>query len=88
MLAVANADEGVQLRISGIEAPIVILGPSTCRNRTNNQIQPYLVGSDAIFTKKLHKALEKSGHKLPVHIEVDTGMDARDHVRRSAEAHR
>jgi len=29
MLGVANADEGVQLRISGIEAPIVILGPST-----------------------------------------------------------
>ncbi|MFA5285920.1 MAG: alanine racemase, partial [Smithellaceae bacterium] len=29
MLGVANADEGVQLRVSGIEAPIVILGPST-----------------------------------------------------------
>jgi len=29
MLGVANADEGVQLRISGIEAPVVILGPST-----------------------------------------------------------
>lgn len=27
MLGVANADEGVQLRVSGIEAPIVILGP-------------------------------------------------------------
>ena len=29
MLGVASADEGVQLRVSGIEAPIVILGPST-----------------------------------------------------------
>mgnify|MGYP001397341336 FL=1 len=29
MLGVANADEGVQLRVSGIDAPIIILGPST-----------------------------------------------------------
>jgi alanine racemase len=29
LLGVANADEGVQLRISGITAPIVILSPST-----------------------------------------------------------
>src|SRR5512136_58585 len=28
MLGVANADEGIQLRVGGIEAPIVILGPS------------------------------------------------------------
>ena len=71
----ANADEGVQLRISGIEAPIVILGPSTAAEI--EQIIKYNLTpsvSDAAFAKKLHKALEKSGHKLPVHIEVDTGM--------------
>ncbi len=75
MLGVANADEGVQLRISGIEAPIVILGPSTVAEI--EQIIKYNLTpsvSDAAFTKKLNKALEKSGHKLPVHIEVDTGM--------------
>ena len=31
MLGVANADEGVQLRVSGIEAPIVILAPPSRR---------------------------------------------------------
>ena len=75
MLGVANADEGVQLRISGIEASIVILGPSTVAEI--KQIIKYNLTpsvSDAAFTKKLQKALEKSGHKLPVHIEVDTGM--------------
>lgn len=75
MLGVANADEGVQLRISGIEAPIVILGPSTAAEI--EQIIKYNLTpsvSDVDFAKKLHKALEKSGHKLPAHIEVDTGM--------------
>jgi len=75
MLGVANADEGVQLRISGIAAPIVISGPSTAAEI--EQIIKYNLTpsvSDADFAKKLHKTLEKSGHKLPVHIEVDTGM--------------
>jgi len=75
MLGVANADEGVQLRISGIEAPIVILGPSTAVEI--EQIIKYKLTpsvSDADFAKFLQKASEKSGHKLPVHIEVDTGM--------------
>ena len=75
MLGVANADEGVQLRISGIEAPIVILGPSTTAEI--EQIIKYSLTpsvSDAAFAKRLNNALAKSGHKLPVHIEVDTGM--------------
>jgi alanine racemase len=75
MLGVANADEGVQLRISGIEAPIVILGPSTPSEI--EQIIKYNLTpsvSDLSFAKKLNNAPAKSGHKLSVHIEVDTGM--------------
>lgn len=75
MLGVANADEGVQLRISGIEAPIVILGPSTVAEI--EQIIKYHLTpsvSDLYFTKKINRTLIKSGLKLPVHIEVDTGM--------------
>ncbi|MCE5212158.1 MAG: alanine racemase [Deltaproteobacteria bacterium] len=75
MLGVANADEGVQLRISGIEAPIVILGPSTTAEI--EQIIKYNLTpsvSDLVFARKLNTALVKSGRKLPVHIEVDTGM--------------
>ncbi|HNY50392.1 MAG TPA: alanine racemase [Smithella sp.] len=75
MLGVANADEGVQLRISGIEAPIVILGPST--DSEIEQIIKYNLTpsvSDLSFAKKLNRALIHSGRTLPVHIEVDTGM--------------
>jgi alanine racemase len=75
MLGVANADEGVQLRISGIDAPIVILGPSTAPEI--DEIIKYNLTpsvSDILFAGQLQKALEKAGHKLPVHIEIDTGM--------------
>ena len=57
MLGVANADEGVQLRISGIEAPIVILGPST--DAEIEQIIKYNLTpsvSDSAFAKKLKSA--------------------------------
>jgi len=75
MLGVANADEGVQLRISGIEAPIVILGPSTAAEI--EQIIKYNLTpsvSDLAFAKRFNAALVRSALKLPVHIEVDTGM--------------
>jgi alanine racemase len=75
MLGVANADEGVQLRISGIDAPVVILGPSTAAEI--DEIIKYKLTpsvSDILFARQLQKALEKAKHKLPVHIEVDTGM--------------
>ena len=75
MLGVANADEGVQLRISGIEAPVVILGPSTAAEIAEiikYNLTPSV--SDMAFAKKLNNALAKSGHKISVHIEVDTGM--------------
>jgi len=75
MLGVANADEGVQLRISGIDAPIVILGPSTAPEI--DEIIKYNLTpsvSDIFFARQLQKTLEKAGHKLSVHIEIDTGM--------------
>jgi alanine racemase len=75
MLGVASADEGVQLRVSGIEAPIVILGPST--ESEIKQIIKYNLSpsvSDLSFARKMQKALANAGAALPVHIEVDTGM--------------
>jgi alanine racemase len=75
MLGVANADEGVQLRVSGIEAPILILGPSTAAEI--GEIIKYNLTpsvSDIHFARKLQRSLQKIGHSLSVHIEVDTGM--------------
>lgn len=75
MLGVANADEGVQLRVSGIEAPVVILGPST-ESEIEEIIKYNLTPSvsDISFTHKLQKAVKKAGGTIAVHIEVDTGM--------------
>ena len=75
MLGVANADEGVQLRISGIDSPIIILGPSTAAEI--DEIIKYNLTpsvSNIFFASQLQKTLEKAGYKLPIHIEIDTGM--------------
>jgi alanine racemase len=75
MLGVANADEAVQLRVSGIAAPILILSPST--NSEINEIIKYnLVPSvsDLNFARELQEKCKKADLRVPIHIEVDTGM--------------
>lgn len=74
-LGVANADEGVQLRVSGINAPIFILSPSTTSEI--EEIVKYSLTpsvSDLGFARELQKRFRKIGVRRPVHIEVDTGM--------------
>jgi alanine racemase len=84
-LGVANADEGVQLRVGGINAPIVILGPAT--DSEINEIIKYNLTpsvSNLRFARELDCRLEKAGMKLPVHIEVDTGMGRGGTIQREA----
>ena len=74
-LGVANADEGVQLRVSGITAPVVILSPAT--DSEIDQIIKYTLTpsvSDLAFAREFQKRAKKAGIRAPVHIEVDTGM--------------
>jgi alanine racemase len=74
-LGVANADEGVQLRVSGITAPIVILSPAT--DSEIDQIIKYNLTpsvSDLDFARELQKRARRAGVQVPLHIEVDTGM--------------
>ncbi|MBE9546975.1 MAG: alanine racemase [Proteobacteria bacterium] len=75
LLGVANADEGVQLRVSGIDAPILILSPATV-SEINEIIKYNLTPSvsDLGFARELQKSYEKMGAMTPIHIEVDTGM--------------
>ena len=74
-LGVANADEGVQLRVGGIEAPILILSPSMGLE-IDEIIKYNLIPSvsDLGFARDLQKKLKKAQAKMPIHIEVDTGM--------------
>jgi len=74
-LGVANADEGVQLRVSGITAPVLILSPST--EQEINEIIKYDLTpsvSDFVFARQLQQSCRKAGVRVPIHVEVDTGM--------------
>ncbi len=84
-LGVANADEGVQLRVGGIDAPVVILSPATepeIREIIKYSLTPSV--SNLEFARQLEKGLEKAGMRLPVHIEVDTGMGRGGTIHREA----
>ncbi len=74
-LGVANADEGVQLRVGGITAPIVILSPSTV-SEISDIIKYTLTPSvsDLAFAGELQKRCQQAGVTACVHVEVDTGM--------------
>ncbi|MEN6318351.1 MAG: alanine racemase [Syntrophaceae bacterium] len=75
VLGVANADEGVQLRVSGIIAPIIILSPSIgseIEEIIKYNITPSV--SDLNFAQELQKKSKKADIRTPIHIEVDTGM--------------
>ncbi|HET6461537.1 MAG TPA: alanine racemase [Syntrophales bacterium] len=75
LLGIANADEGVQLRVSGIVAPILILSPST-GSEIDEIIKYNLMPSvsDINFARELQRKSKKADIRIPIHIEVDTGM--------------
>jgi len=74
-LGVANADEGVQLRVSGITAPILILSPSM-ESEISEIIKYRLIPSvsDVHFARILQHKYMEAGISGPIHIEIDTGM--------------
>lgn len=74
-LAVAVADEGAELRRSGIHIPIVVMNPekSTFDVLFENNLEP------EIYSFNLLKAFVNAAGKLgltdyPIHIKIDTGM--------------
>lgn len=74
-LGVANAEEGIALRLGGIEAPILILSPSLpaeVPGIAEYGLSPTL-SDDTILFPLSQEAL-KAGREITVHIEVDTGM--------------
>jgi alanine racemase len=74
-LGVATVDEGVELRDSGINLPILILSP-TPKNAIKSACENSL---DITISAKSHlhdlaKDLEKCEREARVHLKVDTGM--------------
>ncbi|MBR3771287.1 MAG: alanine racemase [Clostridium sp.] len=74
-LAVANLDEGIQLRSAGIDLPILILGhtpPEFAKTLVQNKITQTVYSFD--YACRLSYALLESNLRLKIHIKIDSGM--------------
>ena len=74
-LAVAYADEGVELRKAGITLPIMVMNaePSTFESIVNNNLEPEIFSFNIL--NEFGNFLKSSGiNYYPVHIKIDTGM--------------
>lgn len=72
---VSNMEEALQLRGSGIEKPILILGytpPEYAGEMIEKNITQTVLGLD--YAAELSRAAGASGGTLKVHIKIDTGM--------------
>jgi Alr-MurF fusion protein len=74
-LAVAIADEGVELRNNGIEVPIVVMNPEEhgFDAMIENRLEPNIYRFELL--EKFDEALRRNAvNNFPVHLKVDTGM--------------
>ena len=74
-LAVAVADEGVDLREAGITANIMIMNPETTSFKMlfDYRLEPE-VFSFSILEQLIHAAEKEGITNFPIHIKLDTGM--------------
>ena len=74
-LCVATVDEGAELRAAGIVAPILNMGPTPAAAAdlaVASALRCCVFDRDGI--ELLAQAAERTGHVLPVHLKLDTGM--------------
>lgn len=74
-LAVAYADEGVELRKAGITLPIMVMSPEiqSIDNMMKYHLEPEIYSFKIL--KEFSESLSSSGkEKISVHIKLDTGM--------------
>ncbi len=75
-LAVAYADEGVDLRKGGINLPVMVMNPdeSAFSTLVDYNLEPEMYSLELI--RSFEKFLRKEGlTQFPVHIELETGMN-------------
>ncbi len=75
-LAVAVADEGMELREAGISIPIVVMNPEvhSFQNMLDFKLEPNLYSRE-LLTDFNQAARRNALIDFPVHIKVDTGMN-------------
>ncbi len=74
-LAVAVADEGMDLRNAGITMPIMVLNPKVVNYTTlfNHNLEPEIYSFD-ILEEIIREGARHGVKNYPVHIKLDTGM--------------
>ena len=75
-LAVAVADEGVQLRNAGILTPIIVMNPeqNSFQNIIDYQLEPNIYSVELL--KSFLKTVSQNGlQEFPVRLKIDTGMN-------------
>lgn len=74
-LAVAVADEGIELRQAGIDLPIVIMNPEehSFENMMEFRLEPNIY-SEGIFDSFRKVLQQHAVVRYPVHLKLDTGM--------------
>jgi len=75
-LAVVCVDEGEELRRAGITAPVVVLGytpPANAERVVALDLQPTV--GDAAFLEALSRAAAAKGATVPIHLELETGLN-------------
>ncbi len=73
-LAVAYADEGVELRKAGIKTPILVLNPEEAVFETmyRYQLEPEIYSNQLL--KKFIRQLPPESPPYPIHLKLDTGL--------------
>ncbi len=73
--AVATVDEGIELRLSGITQPILVLGMST-KERYEDMILHHI--TPTVYSYEIAKDIDRTAAKLnmtaDIHVKIDTGM--------------
>jgi alanine racemase len=74
-LAVAVADEGIELRQSGIDVPIIVMNPEahSFESMIEFRLEPNIY-SEAVFESFHHVLQQHAVVGYPVHLKLDTGM--------------
>lgn len=72
-LAVATIEEGVQLRQTGLDAPILLFGPVICKEEIE-AIAEYRLQPTVCSLDQARRFSEADLGPIPIHLKVDTGM--------------
>jgi alanine racemase len=75
-LGVAYADEGVELRRTGVTLPVMVMNPEAIafESIVDNNLEPDMYSFEMLYS--FEQFLEREGlSNYPVHIELETGMN-------------